>query len=260
MPKKFKLTDLFRCVIKHKFIFLLFTFLGIITGILISFFYTPTYQITAILSTPHTVNKVLIPYSLTNSLIEELNREAQEKQFKQLSARLKIKKNYIKGIKHIGLENLSKNSKPRFIKLVILTKYQKDTATIIKAFVNYLANQKFIKDKLQKERNIALKNLLILKKQVPKLTLIANKTKEKLLNSKDFFIGFNPADPDISLVEIKKEIESLEYMLKNIDNFKLINTYTEISPLSASKKTIIIICAFIGSLSGILIIFLKYCQ
>ncbi len=260
MPRKFKLTDFFRCLTENKLILYSFIVVGIIIGTLISFFYIPTYQTTAIISTPHKLNKPLISFTLTKSLIEELNKELQEKQIEQLRAKLGIKKEILKEIKNIKLENLSKGDKPRFIKLIISTKAPKNSATITKSIICYLANQKFVKDELEKERNITIKNLTILKDQIPKLTLIANKTKEKLFKSKNLFIGFNPTAPDISIAEIKKKIEFLQYELQNIENFKLINSYTEISPLSASKKAIIIICAFISSLSGIFIIFLKHCD
>ncbi|WP_456395580.1 Wzz/FepE/Etk N-terminal domain-containing protein [Desulfurobacterium sp.] len=260
MPQKLNLNDIFSCLSKHKLLFFPFIATGIIVGTLISFFYTPTYRTTAIISTPHKLDKPLIPFSLTKSFVEALNKEVHEGQIKELTVKLKIRNKISEKIRNITLENPSKTDKPKFIKLTIEVKTKKYDGIITKALVNYLANQKFIKDKIEKERNMILKNLNILKAQIPELSLIAKKTKEKLIKNNGLYIGFNPVDPDISIAKIKKNIELLQYELNNTGNFKLINFYTELSPLSASKKAIIIICTFTGLLSGTIFILLKYCK
>ncbi|WP_457567901.1 Wzz/FepE/Etk N-terminal domain-containing protein [Desulfurobacterium sp.] len=261
MDKEFNIQYLLKCLLKKTRLIAFFVCTGVVVGIIVSFFYTPTYQTVTLISAPRKNEKALFPFSTINSLVENINKEIENKSYINLARYMSIPPEKINKIENVKIDKLSKNN-DIFLKLIIQAKDRKCSVNFSNSLLNYLKKQRFIKNRLTQERNFILQTLSIYKKQLANLEQTVRDTKKQLLssNGKTNFIGFNPANLDISIANVKEKIKSLQYMLNNTRNFEVIETHTEKSPLSASKKGIIIICGFLGLLVGIIITTFKFCS
>lgn len=185
-------------------------------------------------------------------LIDKMSKLIEQNKYDQLAKLLNINENLAKDLKDIQVSTDRKDKS--FIKIEIYAYSNKNFKRFETAILDYLNNNPYV----QKEVNLIKEKMISDINNINEAIKEADKLKGKvveLLSNKSNILGFNPADIDIKIANLKTKKQELEKQLKELKFEAKVSVFTPDKPYKPKKALILAVSLITGLIFGIFLAF-----
>ena len=218
------LYELWLVLKRRKAVIILTTSIFFLVSIVYSILAKNVYRVESIVLLPNENGRIIVDFDTTKKIIDLLDNELENKDFKSLAEDLKIDVSRLKSITNLSIETVGRKGNKEAFLLKIEGYKSQDLSLVANATVSYLGSNPFVKKKILERKQIILTKIQNLKKQLPNLQKEAKELKRKIFNSSSSLevLGINPLSIELSVIDLKNRIAELNYVLNfGVKNYEI---------------------------------------
>lgn len=199
------------CVIKSHIKFIICFVFGLtLLTIILTFFMKPVYKSDMVVRIPEitNANKVVISYPEIKSIIDEISLLYKEKRYDEIAKRFDVSVDTVLAVNNLEIKDDKTNKNIFYLTLYVYDKNKipQLTDTILK----YINQNPVVKTTVESRLNELDTYINDVQTNIVKFEALKNTIFKAINNGQVSLLGFNPVDINISLINLKSQVETLK--------------------------------------------------
>ena len=237
------------------------TFILVAVAVVYIFITKPVYKSDFVLKLPVRITESLAevpeitPYEV-KEYINPINQFLKGKKYAKAAKFLNLPEKDVRKLVDINVNTIRGNNK--IVKIELETYEPLNIPIYTEKIYQYLQNNPSLREKLQLERKTIQENIKTISSKLKELKKLRDFLLSKLRSGRLNIVGFNPADLDKQILQLKLQLNNLKTQLKSLKGFEIsVPPVIPDKPYKPKKLLILAVSLVSGLFLGVFLAFFR---